>query len=68
MPSFGGYLVGYFVGRGLPLGSGGRLTSGVDVVLEVGLGLVAGALGAEVVETGRDMTAAVSTAAGTTLD
>jgi hypothetical protein len=52
------------------LGSSGRLTSGVDVGLEVGagVGLVAGALGAEVVETGRGLAAADWTASGTALD
>ena len=58
----------YFVGRALPLGRSGMLTSGVEVVLEVGVGvgLVAG-LGAEVVETGRGVTAAVWTATATAL-
>jgi hypothetical protein len=45
------------------------LTSGVDVVLEVGVGVgVVAGLGAEVVETGRGVTAAVWTATGTALD
>jgi hypothetical protein len=49
------------------LGRSGRVTNGVDVGLDVGVGVVAG-LGAEVVETGRGVAAPLETATGTARD